>query len=584
MTLQQSKHWHVYPQAPEGYVHSVPEHPLLAQILYNRGARSADDVAQFLTVSDLVVDNPYRLRDMVPAVQRILQAIEKGEVICVYGDFDADGVTATALLVNALQAAGARVGSYIPDRVDEGYGLNLDAITRIAQQAKLMVTVDCGIRSVAEVAHARAVGLDVIITDHHSVGPELPPALAVINPRRVDCPSRFDQLAGVGVAYRLAQAVLRARAHASGSPLTPDQAGELEQLLLDFVALGTVADMMPLLGDNRTLVQRGLAQLNATVRPGLAALIDVSGLRPGDVDATAISFRLGPRINAAGRLSQTQLAYRLLRTNEAQEGLELARHLEELNTQRRTLTDAALVEAEHQLAAQLPDAPPLYFVASERFQSGIVGLVAGKLANRFYRPAVVVEQGPEESRGSARSIPEVDISAALDGVSELLVRHGGHSSAAGFTVATANLPSLHEALRAQIDAAMDDADALRPTLEIDADVEFNQLDWALLEQFARLEPTGQENPQPLLLCRNVRVRDVRAVGKGKHLKLALDKDQSSRVLDAIGFDLGHHADALGDGSRIDVVFGLEVNVWNERRMLQLNLRDLRAAETTPAAA
>ncbi|MCB0161332.1 MAG: single-stranded-DNA-specific exonuclease RecJ, partial [Caldilineaceae bacterium] len=375
-------------------------------------------------------------------------AIETGEIICVYGDFDADGVTATALLVNALQAAGARVGSYIPDRVDEGYGLNLDAITRIARQATVLVTVDCGIRSVAEVRHARDLGLDVIVTDHHSVGAHLPPGLAVINPRRADCPSKFVELAGVGVAYRLAQAVLRAAAHASHNPLTPDQAAELEHLLLDFVALGTVADMMPLLGENRSLVQRGLAQLNATARPGLRALIDVAGLRPGDVDATAISFRLGPRINAAGRLSQTALAYKLLRTNDAQEGLETARHLEELNTQRRTLTDSALAEAERQLAAQPADAPPLYFVASEHFQPGIVGLVAGKLANRFYRPAVVVEQGETESRGSARSIPEVDISAALDGVSDLLVRHGGHSSAAGFTVATANLPSLHETLAA----------------------------------------------------------------------------------------------------------------------------------------
>ncbi|MCA9920539.1 MAG: DHH family phosphoesterase, partial [Anaerolineales bacterium] len=203
-------------------------HPLLAQVLYNRGVRTPEDVAQFLSVSDLVVDNPYRLRDMVPAVQRILQAIETGEIICVYGDFDADGVTATALLVNALQAAGARVGSYIPDRVDEGYGLNLDAITRIARQATVLVTVDCGIRSVAEVRHARDLGLDVIVTDHHSVGAHLPPGLAVINPRRADCPSKFVELAGVGVAYRLAQAVLRAAAHASHNPLTPDQAAELE--------------------------------------------------------------------------------------------------------------------------------------------------------------------------------------------------------------------------------------------------------------------------------------------------------------------------------------------------------------------
>lgn len=582
MTFQQSKHWRLYEPAPDAFLAAVPEHPLLAQVLYNRGVRTADEVAHFLTVSDLVVDNPYRLRDMVPAVQRILQAVETGEVICVYGDFDADGVTATALLVHALQAVGARVGPYIPDRVDEGYGLNMDAVTRIAQQAQLMVTVDCGIRSVAEVQRAKELGLNVIVTDHHSVGPALPPALAVINPRRSDCRSGFDQLAGVGVAYRLAQAILRAAGHVRWSPLTPEQAAEVEQLLLDYVALGTVADMMPLLGENRSLVQRGLAQLNATARPGLRALMEVSGLRPGDVDATAISFRLGPRINAAGRLSETQIAYRLLRTNDAQEGMDMARHLEELNTMRRTLTDAALVEAEHQLAAQVNGAsdtemPPLFFVSSARFQSGIVGLVAGKLANRFYRPAVVVEQGAEESRGSARSIPEVDISAALDAVNELLVRHGGHSSAAGFTVETAKLPALHAALHARIGRALDAQESLRPTLTVDADVEFAALDWALVEQFARLEPTGQNNPTPLLLCRNVRVRDARAVGKGKHLKLALDSGPTSRVLDAIAFDMGAHAEHLDDGSRVDLVFNLEVNVWNERRLLQLNVQDMRAA-------
>ena len=577
MTIPQQRNWQVAETVPPELAAAVPEHPLLVQVLYNRGLRTADAMVRFLASGVAVQENPYRLRDMVPAVSRILQAIDRGETICVYGDFDADGVTSTALLVNALQAAGGRVGPYIPDRVDEGYGLNADAITRIGRQASLIITVDCGIRSVAEVAHAGALGIDVIVTDHHSVGPVLPPAVAVINPRRVDCTSGYERLAGVGVAYRLAQAVLRAVAQQPHSRLTPDEAAEVEDLLLDYVALGTVADMMPLLGENRSLVQRGLRRLNQTERPGLAELLRVSDLQPGDVDATAISFRLGPRLNAAGRLSETKTAYTLLRTTKADEAYNMAQRLEELNLQRRTLTDAALTEAATQLADFDAADRSLILVASDLFQPGIVGLVAGKLTNQYYRPAVVIEQGVDESRGSARSIPEVDISRALDGVSELLVRHGGHSRAAGFTVATAQLPAFAAALQAEIDTQLADPGDLRPTLAVDAEVDFGALDWALAEQFTRLEPTGQENPPPLLLARKLRVREARAVGKGKHLKLVLDADAGSRVIDGIAFGLGPHARQLDQGRRIDVVFNLTVNIWQERRSLQLNIEDLRTA-------
>ncbi len=576
----QSKIWRLCDAAPPDAFAQLSEHPLLLQILYNRGIRTREEVERFLTATDAVVENPYRLADMVPAVQRILSALEQGDVICVYGDFDADGVTATALLVNALQAVGGRVGPYIPDRVDEGYGLNRDAVERIAQQARLMITVDCGIRSVEEVQRAKELGLDVIVTDHHSVGPLLPPALAVINPRRADCPSRFERLAGVGVAFRLAQAVLRAASQQKWSLLTSEQAAELEQLLLDFVAIGTVADIMPLLGENRSLVQRGLQQLNRTQRPGLLELMEVADLRPGDVDAMAISFRLAPRINAAGRLSETELAYKLLRTNDLTEARNTAKLLERLNKRRRQLTDVAMEVAQTHLSSQVTAEQNLLFVAGETFQPGIVGLVAGKLTSEYYRPAAVVERGDTVSRGSARSIPEVDISAALDTVAHLLLRHGGHSRAAGFTVETARLDEFAQALGAAVDEQLGDLERsdLRPSLAIDADVAFDALDRALVDQFVRLEPTGQENPPPLLLCRNVRVREARAVGSGKHLKLVVDSGPGSRVLDAIGFGLGAQAKALVDGSQIDLVFALEVNVWNDRRTLQLNIQDLRPAD------
>jgi len=571
--LQQK--WHVAPPAPATFFQSVHEHPLLAQVLYNRGLRTAAEVDAFLNGADVATINPYKLADMAPAVQRILRAIRSGETICVYGDFDVDGVSSTALLVMALQAAGGVVGPYIPDRVDEGYGLNLDAITRIAAKAKLLVTVDCGIRSIEEVAHAGSLGMDVIVTDHHTVGPELPPALAVINPRRADCPSTFDRLAGVGVAYRLAQAVLRAVANDGSSLVSGDDVTAIEENLLDLVALGTVADVMPLLGQNRTLVRRGLERLNKQPRPGIEALMRVSDLAPGSVDSTAISFRLAPRLNAAGRLQHAKLAYDLLRTTDATTAFIHAKTLEDLNRQRRTLTDKAQAEAEQQLAAELADDPPLLMAGSTNFEHGIVGLVAGKLAERFYRPALVLRQEEETARGSARSIPEFDISRALDAVDGLLIRHGGHPLAAGFTLKTANLPALREALTGLAAAELGDRSELRPTLEIDAEVNLEDLSWSLIEQFGRLEPTGEDNRPPVLLVRHARVRSLRTVGEGKHLKLGLDSGPGSHVFDAIGFRLGDLKDALHEGSYVDSVFQVEINEWQGSRRLQLNLQDLR---------
>ncbi len=577
----QAKHWKLYPPAPDKFLRSIPEHPLLLQVLYNRGLRTPEEVANFLVSEDAVVENPYQLGDMELAVARILQAIERSETICVYGDFDADGVCATVLLVSALQAAGGHVGPYIPDRVDEGYGLNVEALTTIAERAQLLITVDCGIRSVEEVTHAQQLGMDVIITDHHSIGPKLPPAVAVINPQRLDVPNPTTRLAGVGVAYRLAQAVLRASAELPNARLDADRVAEIERELLDLVALGTVADMMPLLGDNRSLVRRGLAQLNVTRRPGLEALLLQSDLRPGTVDTAAISFRLGPRINAAGRLSHARVAYRLLRTADVTEAYTLATELESLNKERRALTDQAQLDAETQLDAMATADVPMLFVQSPNLLSGIVGLVAGKLMDRYYRPAIVVEKGPEESRGSARSIAEFDISLALDAVSPHLVRHGGHSRAAGFTVKTANLPAFEAALRELADAALGGRENLRPTLWIDAETKLEELTWGAHGQLARLEPTGNGNSTPRLLCRNLRVRDLRTVGGGKHLKMIVDQDSQSTVLDAVAFQQGAWADQLRVGDRVDLVFQLEANEWQGRQSLQLNVQDMRLAGSGP---
>ncbi len=570
-----SKRWVLYPPAPAAFFAAVPEHPVLLQVLYNRGLRDPDAVRAYLEGEDAVRENPYRMADMVPAVQRLVRAIERKERICVYGDFDADGVTATVLLTTALEAAGAQVRAYIPDRIDEGYGLNLDALTHLAADTDLLVTVDCGIRSVQEVAAAVRMGMDVIVTDHHSVGRELPPALAVVNPRRPDDPTAFDRLAGVGVAYRVAQGVLRAVAHERWSPLDRDRVAELEQDLLDLVAIGTVADLMPLQAENRSLVRRGLETLRLARRVGLYAVMEHAGVKPDTVDTTAISYRIAPRINAAGRLLHANLAYDLLRAADYPAAFDLAARLEALNRERQQLTAAAEALAEAQILNGAPEPPPLLFAAHPEFRPGIVGLVAGKLAERHYRPAVIVEQGEEFSRGSARSIQEFDIIAALDAVEHLFVRHGGHTLAAGFTIETRRLPELQEALHHLADQTLASHADLRPTLYIDVEVDLTMVDWALHGQLARMEPTGQDNPPALILCRDCRIRTVRAVGDGQHLKMVVDRGPGTPVLDAIAFRQGEWIQHLSEGSRVDLVFHLEVNHWQGRQMLQLNVQDLQ---------
>lgn len=572
------KHWISYPPAPENFLESNHVHPALLQVLYNRGLRDGAAVDSFLQVEDAVQENPFRLTDMSAAVARIVRAIESREVICVYGDFDADGVTATVLMTTALQRAGALVGAYIPNRVDEGYGLNVEALQSIAAKgADLLVTVDCGIRSVSEVAQAAELGMEVILTDHHAIGPDLPPALAVINPRRDDSAGTFQPLAGVGVAYRLAQGVLRAVSQQPWSRLSEDEAAAEEQSLLDLVAIGTVADLMPLQGENRSLVRRGLSELSQGKRVGLFALMEMASVPPSGIDSTAISFRIAPRINAAGRLASAKMAYDLLRCQDYEAAYEMATGLERLNQQRQELTAESYAVAEREIAGLDPSTAPILIVASEEFQPGIVGLAAGRLSDQFYRPAVVIEQGEEICRGSARSIAEFNIIAALDRVGSLLVRHGGHSRAAGFTVRTEQLPALRDALEEMAAQELDSLQDLRPSLYIDTELTVDQIDWALQGQLARMEPVGQQNEPGLFLCRRCRVRSARTVGGGKHLKIAIDGHDLSQVLDGIGFGLGGQAADMRIGSLIDIVFHLEVNEWQGRRSLQLNVQDLRSS-------
>ena len=572
--------WQIAPPAPEDHLARFPQlSPLIVQLLYNRGITAPQDVRDFLAGAR-PEDNPFRLKGMNEAVTRLRQAIRGEELVAVYGDFDADGVTATALLVETLSALGARVKPYIPHRVDEGYGLNTGALRQLASQGvEVVVTVDCGIRSIEEVSYGRKLGLDFIVTDHHSVGEEVPPALAVINPKQPDCPYPFKDLAGVGVAFKLAQALLRANRRV---PVAKGEVGVNEEDLLDLTALGTVADLAPLLGENRSLVRRGLERLNDPQRLGLRAMIAQVGLKLGQIDAAAIGFVLGPRLNAAGRMDDATTSYDLLTCRSPDEAANLAQELEELNRRRQRLTAETLERAKEQVLVAGED-EKLLFAAGEDFLAGIVGLVAGRLTEEFYRPTLVVELGPEESRGSARSIPEFNITAALDQCSDLLVRYGGHAAAAGFTVANDNLEPLQERLK-ELAAEQLEGVELTPTLLIDAEVELSEMDWATQALLTQLEPCGYANPAPLLLSRRAIVRSARAVGTdGGHLKLSLSDGQArpSTVSDAAS---GHHwgAIAFRQGQwagqlprHIDVVYSLEVNEWRGEKRLQLNVKDLR---------
>jgi single-stranded-DNA-specific exonuclease len=557
----------VAPRAPRTFFERFPAlSPLLAQVLYNRRVHDPGKVEDFIAGRWPEAD-VFSMRDMHRAVDAVIRAIKRRDPIAVYGDFDADGVTATALLVQTLTGLGADVQPYIPHRVDEGYGLNLGALRKLyGKGVRLVITVDCGIRAVKEVEQARR-GLELIITDHHSVGPQLPFALAVINPKHQDCHYPFKMLAGVGVAFKLAQALIRDAATCR-IPVHVE-----ERSLLDLVALGTVADLAPLKGENRYLVRRGLDVLNEAQREGVRALLRVAGIRKGSVSSSTIGFWLGPRLNAAGRLGDASLSYKLLVTCDATEADRLAGRLNERNRRRQEMTAQAYILAEEMALADGQDVP-LLWAADKTFMSGIVGLVAGRLTERYYRPSVVVEKGDSVCKGSCRSIPEFHITRALDECDDLLVRHGGHAAAAGFTVQSENLDALVRRLTEIVGQELD-GQKLHPTLQIDADVPLTEMDWATAEWLEKLEPCGEENATPLFLSRNVSVAHAQTVGsEDRHLKLTLGAGNVTR--DAIAFRQGDRVADLGE--RVDVVYHLEVNEWNGERRLQLNVQDIRPTE------
>jgi len=553
----------ITPQAEESLI-KFP--PILKQILFNRGLGSYEEAKLFLEAKPVSNNDPFQLFGMQATVERIQYALDHQEPIVIYGDYDVDGVTATALLVQALEGLGANVRGYIPNRFDEGYGLNKDALDSLrADGVKLVITVDCGIRSPNEALHARTIGLDLIISDHHHPdGLNLPPAFAVINPKQHGDPYPDKDLAGVGIAYKIAEALVSSQPAMVSLQLND---------LLDLVALGTVADLAPLVGENRSLVRKGLKQIRATKRQGLYSLAGVAQMKIDQTTAGQIGFMLGPRLNASGRLESALASLELLTTPDVMRAGQLALQLDGQNRQRQAITKTMQQQADEIAMSEDPEAF-LLFAAHEDFNPGVVGLAASRLTELYYRPAIVAAKSAEETRGSCRSIPEFHITDALDLCKDLLVRHGGHAAAAGFTVKNENLPALVTRLKSIAEDQLSGRD-LRQTLSADMVVPLSQLNFEVLNYLAYLEPTGYGNPDAIFVSRNVKVKSSRTVGaEGRHLKLSLE-DERGATIDSIGFRMGHLLPSLPP--RVDVMYHFEVNEYNGRKSLQLNLKDVKAA-------
>jgi single-stranded-DNA-specific exonuclease len=563
----QSKRWLVQSPRTDAADQELKEYPpIIRQILFNRGYGSSDAAKRYLRAEPDADTSPFKLMGMQETIERICKAMDQNEPIVIYGDYDVDGVTATALLVELLQSLGGNAREYIPNRFDEGYGINNEALKALKQEGvTLVISVDCGIRSPAEAAYARELGLDLIITDHHQPANEIPKAYAIVNPKQAGDEYPDKELAGVGVAYKIAEALIEARK----SDFDKSQ-------LLDLVALGTVADLAPLTGENRYLVRKGLERIRATSRQGLFSLANVAELNILSTTATNIGFVLGPRLNAAGRLESALAAFELLTTRDVMRAGQLALQLDQNNRDRQALTRQIQEQAEAIVLADDPQADILFAVHPD-FNTGVVGLAASRLAETYYRPAVVGQIGDETTRCSCRSIPEFHITEALDRCADLLVRHGGHKAAAGFTVRNENLNELKARLKENARKELGSKE-LKPTLTSDGEISLADLKPELLKYLGDLQPTGYGNPDAVFVTRCARIKTSRTVGAdGKHLKLTVSDGKV--FFDAIGFRLGHLQPDLPAEMNADLMYTFETNEFNGRSYLQLNLRDIKPSGT-----
>jgi single-stranded-DNA-specific exonuclease len=551
----------------------------LAQILIRRGLADPGEAQQFLEagLSGPSGCPPPPGPDLEPAVRVILDHVHAGDPITVHGDYDVDGVCSTAVLVRVLRALGADVDWHLPDRAGDGYGLRSATIERLAARGTgLLLTVDCGVSAVDEVARARALGMDVVISDHHALRADgaLPDA-PIVHP--AVCESLFPDLCATAVAFELACALFslrQARAQRGASargegaraePYSPDQD-------LDLVALATIADVVPLLGENRVLVRQGLRALASTSKPGLRALMSIAGVKPGGIDERTVAFGLAPRINAAGRLYRADVALELVLTEDSARAQRLASELDRANHERRETERRILYEAEAQVAQIGPSAA--YVLSGERWHPGVIGIVASRLVERHHRPVLMISLDGESGRGSGRSIDSFDLLAGLDAAAEHLSRHGGHRAAVGLELARPGLEAFRETLCAYAARTLLPSDLI-PTERVDAVLGCPELGLELAEELTRLAPFGRGNPEVSLLIRQAVFEDPRGMGEGKHVRFTVHGDGAHASAVAFGSGAGLPAPA---GQPVDATFSLQVNHWNGATEPRLVLRNVRPAE------
>ncbi|MCU0561109.1 MAG: single-stranded-DNA-specific exonuclease RecJ [Desulfobacterales bacterium] len=541
-------------------------HPAVAAVLVNRGIDSPEKAHSFLNASLAELRPPTELKDMDKAVGRLARAVTSGEEILLFGDYDVDGTTATALLFEFLKRCNARVSYYIPHRLREGYGFQPRHIAEVAlpRKAGLLITVDCGSASHDAVAAARAAGIDVIVTDHHNLKEPIPAAVAVINPKRRDCPSGLVHLAGVGVAFCL---VIALRKHLRERRFWQQRPEPNLRALCDLVALGTIADMVPLVADNRILAKAGLDLLGSVRRPGLAELMEASGIVDRRAEAEDVAFRLGPRLNAAGRIGHGGLSVELLTTESMERARSLAQQLSELNSQRQLLEKQVLKEIDAQIARrpELLELSSLVF-AGEGWHEGVVGVVASRVMERYYRPTVVIALNGSHGRGSARSVPGIDLYACLSACEERLEELGGHPQAAGLRIAAAEVAAFQAAFEQSVRRALR-PEHLMPVLTIDAELNLSDISAELADQLARLMPYGAGNPEPLFMARDIHVVSSAPVGTGhRRMLLRQASAPAGPCLQAIQFNADRPEEAPAHFERM--AFALRWNHWNGSRSLQ----------------
>ncbi len=580
----------------------IPE--TILQLLYSRGLTTQKQIDEFLNPDySQDIHDPFLFRDMKKAVARIFQAIEKDELIVIHGDYDADGVCAAVILTLTLRELGAKhLDIFLPDRDLDGYGLNKNTVEVLLMAGvKLLITCDCGISNKEEVAEAQNRGLDVIITDHHTVPPEPPPAYAIIHPKMPDEEYPDKGLSGGGVAFKLSQALLSSAVILNGAKRSEESISEtakdpsalrpqddnrvsFEKWLLDLVAISSVADMVPLLGESRTLTKYGLIVLNKTKRLGLRSLIEIAGLTSdSDLDTHSIGFQIAPRLNAAGRMQHANTAYQLLLADDPIQARELARELNANNKERQKITEQMTAEAEELIEVEKQKEAPIIFVLKDGWPLGLVGLVASRLCDRYYRPVMVMTKKDDLINGSGRSIDQINIIEKIEKLKDCFTKYGGHPQACGFTLKEGALEKFKtEMTKLVAEETIDQK--LQPALLIDAEINLDEVDWKLYDLLEKLEPFGEDNPEPAYLTRGLIVAQTKAVGSdGQHLQLWV-KHQSEKTHKMIGFCFNDENKVganwcrlLKPEDKIDVVFQISANEWNGNRELQLKIVDLKLA-------